>query len=180
MLGASNPHPHGQIWASEFVPNEAVVEVEHQRRHRETHGSQLLVEYAEQEVGRGDRLVTANDHWVVVVPYWAYWPTRPSCFLAAPWPRSPGCRRRVRCARRHPAGDVACLRPTVRDAVSLLLRVDTAPGGPEGSWQLHAHYYPPLLRSAEVAKIPASYELLANLQRDITPEAAAAALRAVR
>ena len=180
MSGASNPHPHGQIWASEFMPNEAVVELEHQRRHRATHGSRLLVEYAEEEVGRRDRLVTFNEHWVVVVPHWAYWPYET---LVLP---------------RRPVASLAGLLDDECDALTDILPTmlrafdrlfatpfpycsgwHTAPRGHEDSWQLHAHYYPPLLRSAEIGKIPASYELLSNLQRDLTPEVAAAGLRAV-
>jgi len=180
MSGASNPHPHGQIWASEFVPNEAVVEVEHQRRHRATHGSRLLVEYAEQEVGRGDRLVTANEHWIVVVPYWAYWP-----YETLVLPRRPVASLAGLIDDECDA--LADILPTMLRAFDRLFATPfpycsgwhTAPRGHEDSWQLHAHYYPPLLRSAEIGKIPASYELLSNLQRDLTPEVAAAGLRAV-
>ena len=179
MSGASNPHPHGQIWASEFLPNEAVLELEHQRRYRATHGRRLLVEYAEQEVARNERVVVMNDHWVVVVPYWAYWP-----FETLVLPRRP----------------VASLVNLVDDECEALAEIlpmmlrsfdrlfdtpfpycsgwHTAPRGHGDAWQLHAHYYPPLLRSADVAKIPASYELLANLQRDLTAEEAAGRLRA--
>jgi UDPglucose--hexose-1-phosphate uridylyltransferase len=180
ISGASNPHPHGQIWASEFLPNEALVEVDHQRRHRATHGSRLLVEYAEQEVARAERLVAVNEHWVVVVPHWAYWPYET---LVLP---------------RRPVASLAGLTGDecegLADILPIMLRAfdrlfatpfpycsgwHTAPRGHEDSWQLHAHYYPPLLRSAEIAKIPASYELLSNLQRDVTPEVAAAGLRAM-
>ncbi len=180
ISGASNPHPHGQIWASEFLPNEAVVELDHQRRHRATHGSQLLLEYAEQEIERADRLVAVNEHWVVVVPHWAYWPYET---LVLP-------RRAV--ASLTGLTDAECealseILPTMLRAFDRLFATPfpyssgwhNAPRGHELSWQLHAHYYPPLLRSAEIAKIPASYELLSNLQRDLTPEAAAAGLRAV-
>jgi UDPglucose--hexose-1-phosphate uridylyltransferase len=180
MSGASNPHPHGQIWASEFVPNEAVVELDHQRRHRATHGSRLLVEYAEQEIERQDRLVAVNDHWVVVVPHWAYWP-----YETLVLPRRP-------VATLTGLGDDECealaeILPTMLRAFDRLFATPfpycsgwhSAPRGHDDSWQLHAHYYPPLLRSAEIAKIPASYELLSNLQRDLTPEVAAARLRNV-
>jgi UDPglucose--hexose-1-phosphate uridylyltransferase len=180
ISGASNPHPHGQIWASEFLPNEAVVELDHQRRHRATHGSQLLLQYAEQEIERADRLVAINEHWVVVVPHWAYWPYET---LVLP-------RRAV--ASLAGLTDAECealteILPTMLRAFDRLFATPfpycsgwhNAPRGHGDSWQLHAHYYPPLLRSAEIAKIPASYELLSNLQRDLTPEAAAAGLRAV-
>lgn len=180
ISGASNPHPHGQIWASEFLPNEAVVELDHQRRHRATSGTRLLVEYAEQEVGRRERLVAVNDHWVVVVPHWAYWP-----YETLVLPRRPVSTLTGLVDDECEA--LAEILPAMLQAFDRLFDTPfpycsgwhTAPRGHDDAWQLHAHYYPPLLRSAEIAKIPASYELLANLQRDITPEVAAAQLRAV-
>jgi len=180
MSGASNPHPHGQIWASEFVPNEANIELEHQRRHRATHGARLLVEYAEQEVHRAERIVAINDHWLVVVPHWAYWP-----FETLVLPRRPVATLGGLTGDECDA--LAAILPVMLGAFDRLFETPfpycsgwhTAPRGHQDSWQLHAHYYPPLLRSADIAKIPASYELLSNLQRDLTPETAAARLRAV-
>jgi UDPglucose--hexose-1-phosphate uridylyltransferase len=135
ISGASNPHPHGQIWASDFLPDEAVKELATQRRYRATHGRELLVDYVVRELEMADRVVVANESWVVVVPYWAYWP-----YETMVLPRRP---------------------------VSSLIELDAT------EYEALA----PLLRSADVAKIPASYELLANLQRDLTPEAAAGHLR---
>jgi UDPglucose--hexose-1-phosphate uridylyltransferase len=178
ISGASNPHPHGQIWASEFLPDEAVKELTAQRRHHASHGTRLLVDYVQREIELGDRLVTANESWVVVVPYWAYWPYET---LVVP---------------RRPVAALTDLEPDECDGLATILQTmlqafdalfDTpfpycsgwhgAPRGEAAAWQLHAHFYPPLLRSADVAKIPASYELLANLQRDLTPEVAASQLR---
>ncbi|NND74452.1 MAG: UDP-glucose--hexose-1-phosphate uridylyltransferase [Ilumatobacter sp.] len=180
ISGSSNPHPHGQIWASKFLPNEVVVELDAQRRYRAEHGSKLLVDYAEQEVDSGERVIVQNDHWLIAVPFWAYWPYET---IVLP---------------RRPIGSLLDLTTdeteALADGLRTMLRAydrlfntpfpycsgwHTAPRGEHGSWQLHAHYYPPLLRSADVAKIPASYELLANLQRDLTPETAAANLRDV-
>jgi UDPglucose--hexose-1-phosphate uridylyltransferase len=180
ISGASNPHPHGQIWASEFLPNEAAVELDRQRRHHAQHGTRLLVEYAEQEVARSERLVAVNDHWVIVVPYWAYWP-----FETLVLPRRPVATLTALTSDECDA--LAEILPTMLRAFDRVFDTPfpycsgwhSAPRGRDDAWQLHAHYFPPLLRSAEVAKIPASYELLANLQRDLTPEAAAAALRNV-
>ncbi len=180
ISGASNPHPHGQIWASSFLPNEAVLELEHQRRHRATHGSRLLVEYAEQEVARNERVVAVNDHWVVVVPYWAYWP-----FETLVLPRRPV--DSLAGLVDDECESLAEILPTMLRGFDRLFNAPfpycsgwhNAPRVHEDSWQLHAHYFPPLLRSADVAKIPASYELLANLQRDLTAEEAASRLRAV-
>lgn len=180
ISGASNPHPHGQIWASSFLPDEAVKELAAQQDHFDRNDSHLLVDYVEREIELAERVVIANDHWAVVVPYWAYWPYET---LVLP--------------RRH----VACLTDltnaeceSLGDALRLMLAsfddlFDSefpycsgwhgAPASDRGTWQLHAHYYPPLLRSADIAKIPASYELLANRQRDLTPEFAAERLRTV-
>lgn len=181
ICGASNPHPHGQIWASTFLPDEIVQEMGHQRAHLEQRGRPMLLDYVEHELELGERIVASNDEWAVVVPYWAYWP-----FETLVLPR----RRLARLDDVDAAG-----RESLADLLRTMLRgfdalFDTpfpycsgwhsAPDEPDAvGWQLHAHYYPPLLRSADVAKIPASYELLANLQRDITPEVAAAELRAV-
>jgi UDPglucose--hexose-1-phosphate uridylyltransferase len=180
ISGASNPHPHGQIWASNFLPDEAAQEMGSQRNYLEGHGRPMLLDYVEREVQLGERIVTSNDDWVVLVPYWAYWPFET---LVLP-------RRRL-----ERLDDVTTSeRESLAEVLQVMLRAfdalfatpfpycsgwHSAPDTPMAAgWQLHAHYYPPLLRSADVAKIPASYELLANLQRDITPEAAAAALRA--
>lgn len=187
LVGASNPHPHGQVWASDFLPNEALREDAQQRAYFERHGSPLLLDYAAREAASGERVVAENAHWLVVVPYWAYWPYETLVLPKRPVQRLPDL-----------TGDE-------RDALAevlktMLVRLDNlfetsfpycsgwhgAPTGGEagvtengGHWQLHAHYYPPLLRSASVQKFVASYELLAEAQRDLTPEGAAARLRAL-
>jgi len=178
-MGCSNPHPHGQIWAGDFLPNEARREDETQLAYWKTRGAALLQDYARRESG-GPRVVVENDHWLAVAPYWAVWP-----FETLLLPR--------RDARR-----LDDLGPAARDALAealsgLLIRYDNlfncsfpysmgwhgAPyGGPAGEhWTLHAHFYPPLLRSATVKKFMVGYELLAEAQRDLTPEQAADRLR---
>ncbi len=181
ISGASNPHPHGQIWASTFLPNEIERELDRQANYFDAHDRPMLLDYVERELDLGERIVTANDDWVVLVPYWAYWP-----FETLVLPRRPLAR----------LDDVdAGERASLAAALQAMLRAfdalfdtqfpycsgwHTAPTGTDATgWQLHAHYYPPLLRSAEVAKIPASYELLASVQRDLTPEVAASRLRDV-
>ena len=183
LVGASNPHPHGQVWASDFLPNEALREDAQQRSYFERHGSPLLFDYAAREAALGERVVAENVHWLVVVPYWAYWPYET---LVLP--------------KRH-VTRLPDLTDAERDALAevlktMLVRLDNLfetsfpycsgwHGAPTGDvedaehWQLHAHYYPPLLRSASVQKFVASYELLAEAQRDLTPEGAAARLRAL-
>jgi UDPglucose--hexose-1-phosphate uridylyltransferase len=183
IVGASNPHPHGQIWASDFLPNEALAEDREQRRYFGRHGSPLLLDYAQGEAERGERIVVENEHWLVVVPYWAYWP-----FETLVLPKRQVLR-------------LPDLTGPERDALAdilkgMLVRFDNlfqtsfpycsgwhgAPTGGDsdvGYWQLHAHYYPPLLRSASVQKFVASYEWLAEAQRDLSPEGAAERLRAL-
>ncbi len=180
ISGASNPHPHGQIWASNFLPNEATSEIDAQAAYVERHGSSMLVDYAAREAASGERTIVENEHWIVVVPYWAYWPYET---MVIP---------------RRPRRSLLDLDDADREALAAVLQVmlsgfdrlfntafpycsgwHNAPTSGVTDFQLHAHYYPPLLRSADVAKIPASYELLANLQRDLTPESAAHNLRTV-
>ena len=180
ISGSSNPHPHGQIWASNFLPDEVVSELAHQRAYRAEHGRHLLLDYVESELEQRDRIVISNEHWVVAVPYWAYWPYET---IVLP-------RRRISSLVDLTIDESEALAETLKTMLSGFDRLfntafpycsgwHTAPRGMANTSQLHAHYYPPLLRSADVAKIPASYELLANLQRDLTPEMAAANLRDV-
>lgn len=181
-MGASNPHPHGQVWASDFLPNEAAREDRNQSYYFDTYGDVLLVEYAKDEIERGERVVVSNEEWVVVVPYWAVWP-----FETLVLPR--------RHTLRLPDLDDA-QRDGLADALKrLTTRYDNlfevsfpysmgwhgAPTmhGDYRHWQLHAHFYPPLLRSANVRKFMVGYEMLAESQRDLTPEQAAARLQAV-
>lgn len=180
ISGASNPHPHGQIWASTFLPNEAVVELDRQRRHLANSGNPMLVEYIEREIELDERIVVRNEHWAVVVPWWAYWP-----FETLLVPRRPVAS--LTSLTSDECDALAAILPAMLGAFDRLFATPfpycsgwhDAPRGHHDAWQLHGHWYPPLLRSAEVAKIPASYELLANLQRDLTPEEAARRLRAV-
>ncbi len=179
-MGASNPHPHGQIWAGSALPRDAAREDASQRRHHASTGHRLLLDYVDQEIG-GPRSVIEDPDWLVVVPFWASWPFE------------------TMVVAREPVGRLAELTDGARDRlaqtlVALLRRYDglfdtpfpysmgwhQAPfdGGPHDHWQLHAHFYPPLLRSATIRKFMVGYELLAETQRDITPEDAAARLRA--
>jgi UDPglucose--hexose-1-phosphate uridylyltransferase len=174
-MGSSNPHPHGQIWAGSRLPNEPAKEDRAQRRYWTEHGRALLLDYTNLEAAEQTRIVVANEHWLVVVPYWAVWP-----FETLLLPR--------RHVLRLP--DLADIE---RDALAailqkLLIRYDNLfetpfpysmgwHGAPFAAdidhWQLHAHFYPPLLRSATVKKFLVGYEMLAEVQRDITAEQAA-------
>jgi UDPglucose--hexose-1-phosphate uridylyltransferase len=181
-MGASNPHPHGQIWAGTALPSEIAREDASQRRHLAAAGRRLLLDVAEQEA-EGPRVVERSDGWLAVVPFWAVWP-----FETLILPRRPA--RRLTDLDDGARDDLAAL------LIRLLARCDGLFGvpfpysmgwhgapfgdGPDDHWQLHAHVYPPLLRSATVRKFMVGYELLAEAQRDITPEEAAERLRAVR
>lgn len=180
-MGCSNPHPHGQVWAGGFLPHLASLEDDGQRRHLEAGGAApLLVEYARLEAELGERVVEQNGEWLCVAPYWATWPFE---LLLMP-------KRHV---RRLPE-----LQPAERDSLATILkrvltRYDNlfetsfpysmgwhgAPtdAGAYPHWQLHAHFHPPLLRSATVRKFMVGYEMLAEPQRDITAEQAARRLR---
>lgn len=178
LMGASNPHPHGQIWACASLPGEASREDRQQRAHHERTGSSLLLDYVDQEAG-GPRMVVATDEWLVVIPFWASWP-----YETLVVPRRP--------THRLPELDPARRAELAGVLKRLLQRYDSlfdqpfpysmgwhqAPFGldPIEPWQLHAHFYPPLLR-AGVRKFMVGFELLAETQRDLTPEAAAATLR---
>ena len=191
VMGCSNPHPHGQIWASGHLPNEAVHEDRQQRAWlaQTTDGVPLLLDYARREAAAGERVVVRTAHWLAVVPFWAVWPFET---LLLP----------LFAVQRLPELD-----DTQRDDLARALRELTTRydnlfecsfpysmgwhGAPFGSkdgggdsagawphWQLHAHFYPPLLRSATVRKFMVGYEMLAEAQRDLTPEQAAERLRA--
>jgi UDPglucose--hexose-1-phosphate uridylyltransferase len=181
LMGASNPHPHGQVWAGSALPNEPTKEDQNLSAYLAERGVPLLVEYGELEKHAGERLVIENDDWLVVVPYWAVWP-----FETMLLPR-----RHVLRLPDLTDGERNSLAHLLR---RLLTRYDNLfeisfpysmgwHGAPtaEGNyahWQLHAHYYPPLLRSATVRKFIVGYELLAEVQRDMTAEQAAERLRA--
>ncbi|MGO8753095.1 MAG: UDP-glucose--hexose-1-phosphate uridylyltransferase [Thermoguttaceae bacterium] len=180
VMGCSNPHPHGQVWACDCLPNEPAKEQRQQESYQREHGAVLLVDYLEAELAQADRVVVEDEHWVAVVPYWATWPFET---LLMP--------------RRHVAQfpDLADAERSnlARVLKRLLTRFDNLfetsfpysmgwHGAPMGStdassWQLHAHFYPPLLRSAIVKKFMVGYEMLAEAQRDLTPEQAARRLR---
>lgn len=182
VMGCSNPHPHGQIWAGNFLPNEAATEDASQKAYHQKHGSPLLLDYSQKEITAGLRVVVQNQHWLAVVPFWAVWPYE---ILLLP----------LRHVRKLPElTDIE--KASLADVLSaLLIRYDNlfetsfpysmgwhgAPYGDDNDshWQLHAHFYPPLLRSATVKKFLVGYEMLAEAQRDLTPEYAADRLRSL-
>lgn len=181
MMGCSNPHPHGQIWATAHLPQEIAAEDASQRDYLAAHGRPMLLDLAAREAD-GERVVEINDDWLAIVPFWAAWP-----FETLLLPRF--------AVQRMPQ-----LTGAQRDSLAAILRALTTRydnlfatsfpysmgwhGAPfvaraSDHWQLHAHFYPPLLRSASVRKFMVGYEMLAEPQRDLTPERAAEMLRSV-
>ena len=180
MMGASNPHPHGQIWATRSLPNEAMFELASQAAYLEEHGRSMLPAYLELELAHGERMVLENDDFVAVVPYWAVWP-----FETLVLPRRPVARlQQLGDASRTALADILKRLTSSYDRVfdvsfpySMGFHGAPADTLPHPEWQLHAHFYPPLLRSATIRKFMVGFELLASPQRDITPETAAEILR---
>jgi UDPglucose--hexose-1-phosphate uridylyltransferase len=180
VMGCSNPHPHGQVWASSSLPDEPAAEDRQQKVYFQRHQSPLLLDVMQAELRSGSRMVVQNDEWLVIVPFWAIWPFET---LLVP-------RRHV---LRLPDLSDAERNGLANIMSRLLIRYDNlfetsfpysmgwhgAPTdeGDYSHWQLHAHFYPPLLRSATVKKFMVGYELLAEAQRDLTPEQAAQRLR---
>lgn len=183
MMGASNPHPHCQIWATGSIPQAPAREWHAQSEYFKSHASCLLCDYAQLEQKIESRLVSGNDAFVAVVPFWAVWPYEI-----------------LLCSRRHfsafsdlTAAEITQLSALLKTIVSTYDRVFDAPfpysmgfhqapgdGDAHPEWHFHAHFYPPLLRSATVRKFMVGFEMLGTPQRDITPEAAAETLRSVQ
>ncbi len=179
-MGCSNPHPHGQIWASAHLPVEPEKEQQQQHHYRQVHGRCLLCDYLAQELRAGERIVSANQHFVALVPFWACWPFEtmvlPRRHLGA-LPALAGEERLALAEIIH--GLTARYDNLFTTAFPYSMGWHQAPtdAQPHEEWHLHAHYYPPLLRSATVKKFMVGFELLGNPQRDITPETAADRLR---
>ena len=181
-MGCSNPHPHGQIWANSFLPNEAEREDRLQRTYLEQQGSPMLVDYVQRELADGSRTVVETEHWLAVVPYWAAWP-----FETLLLPKAHV--KRITDLSEAQRSDLALALKQLTSRYDNLFQCSFpysmgwhgAPftAGDHEHWQLHAHFYPPLLRSATVRKFMVGYELLAETQRDLTAEQAAERLRAV-
>jgi len=181
MMGSSQPHPHGQIWASDFVPTAVATRDRHLQHYFAENRSNLLIDYLQRELQLDERIVVNSEHWTALVPYWAAWP-----FETMLLPK----RHVPRFAYLH-EDEKQDLAVTLKE---LLTRYDNlfecafpysmgwhyAPfNAATDHWQLNAVFYPPLLRSASVRKFMVGYEMLAETQRDLTPEQAAQQLREV-
>jgi len=186
IMGCSNPHPHGQIWASNQIPNEAVKEEHQQKKYFKVHQRPLLLDYLAREFEKEKRIISENEDWVVLVPYWAVWPYEVMLMPRRHISRLP----EITAEEKTSLAEISKLFLTKYDnlfktSFPYSMGWHNAPNvvgenygeEPENYWQLHAHYYPPLLRSAKVKKFLVGYEMLAEAQRDITAEQAAKTLR---
>ncbi|HLG39133.1 MAG TPA: UDP-glucose--hexose-1-phosphate uridylyltransferase [Chitinophagaceae bacterium] len=180
IMGCSNPHPHCQIWAGDFIPNEIYKENTQQQKYFQEKGTVLLIDYWKQEQKKKDRVVVENDSWIITVPFWAVWPFE---ILLLP--------------KNHLTNLALLSTMDIKQLAEIMKKLLTAydklfdtsmpysmgwhfapfSGQKNDHWQVHAHYYPPLLRSATVKKFMVGYEMLAEPQRDITPEQAAIKLK---
>lgn len=181
LMGASNPHPHCQIWANATLPNLPAREDESLRAYHAEKHSCLLCDYLQLELQRNERIVCQNDALAVVVPFWAVWPFETLVLTK----RHIASLDQLNEAERDLLGDTL-RRITIRYdnlfetafPYSMGFHQRPTDGQPHAAWHLHAHYFPPLLRSATVRKFMVGYELLASPQRDLTPESAASRLLA--
>ena len=181
IMGCSNPHPHGQVWASRHMPNELSAENATQGAYFAKHGRPMLSDYLVKELALKERIVFENDHFAALVPFWAVWP-----FETMLLPK-----RAIAGFDQIEPREVAALAAALSE---MTIRYDNlfetsfpysmgfhqrpTDGHAHPEWTLHAHFYPPLLRSASVKKFMVGFEMLGTPQRDITPEAAAERLRA--
>ena len=180
MMGASNPHPHCQIWASESVPNEPAKELRSQVEYRGKHGTCLLCDYLSLERAGGERVVCENEFFTALVPFWAVYPFEVMIVCTAHRGSIGEFDERERIA----FADILKRVTTRYDNLfltpfpySMGFHQKPTDGGEHDAVHFHAHFYPPLLRSATVRKFLVGFEILGSPQRDITPESAAARLR---
>jgi UDPglucose--hexose-1-phosphate uridylyltransferase len=182
VMGCSNPHPHGQIWASSSLPLELSKETTERKKYFDKHGKSLLSNYLELELKHKERIVVENEHFVALVPFWAVWPYETMIV-----------------SKRHIQTITQFTEEEKKAFASILKKLTTkydnlfnasfpysagmhqmpVNDGEHEEWHWHMHFYPPLLRSATVKKFMVGYEMLANPQRNITPEMAATTLQGV-
>lgn len=184
MMGCSNPHPHCQIWASDFIPNIPRIKDQNQKEYYEKYKRPLLQDYTKKELEKGERVVYENQEWVVVVPYWATWPFETMVLPKRQIERFVDCNE-------EQIGSLAEALQVLVSKYDNLFKCSFPysmgwHGAPTGAlwnvaqphWTFHGIYCPPLLRSASIKKFMVGYELLAQSQRDLTAEKAAELLRA--
>ncbi|MCW4468561.1 UDP-glucose--hexose-1-phosphate uridylyltransferase [Flavobacterium sp. MFBS3-15] len=180
VMGCSNPHPHGQIWAQSSLPTNVEKTQANLKSYYDKNGTSLLADYLAEELNRRERIISENEHFAVLVPFWATWPYETLII-----------------SKRH-FGNITQMTADERTAFAAILKTITVKydnlfetsfpyssgihqtptdGQDHPEWHFHMHFYPPLLRSATVKKFMVGYEMMAEAQRDISPEKSAAVLR---
>lgn len=173
IMGCSNPHPHGQIWAQETIPLEPRKELKQQSTYYKKHGRTLLGDYLDHELEAGERIVAENDDFVVLVPFWAFWPFETIIISKRPF----GGFEEMTGQEKSSLADIISIITTKYDNVfnisfpySAGFHPSPTDGKDHPEWHFHMHFYPPLLRSSTIKKFRVGYEMLANSQRDVTAE----------
>lgn len=182
MMGCSNPHPHGQIWATDFVPVNPRASYDSQNEYFEKNDASLIVDYVEYEQRAGERLIFENSHWVAVVPFWAEWPFE---VMVAP-------RRAIESLSDLRDDESRSWAETIKAVTakydnlfrtsfpySMGIYQNPRDGSDRRGTCIYQSFLPPLLRSATVRKYMVGFEMISESQRDITPESAAGTLRAL-
>lgn len=180
LMGCSNPHPHSQIWSQSQIPNEIEKELVSQYDYFNANDHLLLLDYLGEEQKRAERIVAANEYFTALVPYWAVWPFEILITAHRAVPSLPALTRVERRALAEIFQQVTCRYDNLFEiSFPYSMGFHQAPNdsADHPEWVLHAHFYPPLLRSATVRKFMVGYEMLGMPQRDITPETAATRLR---
>jgi len=180
VMGCSNPHPHGQIWAQTQLPTLVQKEEDNQRAFFAETGKSLLLDYAEKEIVKAERVVVSNEHWVVVVPFWAAWPFETLLLPRFSCARITDLNEEQQISLGNILRDIAARYDNLFEcSFPYSMGWHGAPfdATETAHWQLHAHFFPPLLRSASVRKFMVGYEMMAEPQRDLSPEQAADRLR---
>ena len=180
IMGCSNPHPHGQIWAQSSVPVEVNKESIQQKKYFDLHGNSLLGDYLQTEIEQQERIVAENDSFAVLVPFWATWPYETMIISKR---QVTGILEFTETEKDHLADIIRKITTRYDNLFETSFPysagIHQAPvnEGEHPEWHWHIHFYPPLLRSATVKKFMVGYEMMANPQRDITPEWAAEQLK---
>lgn len=182
MMGCSNPHPHGQVWAQAHLPTQAQKKYDNFTRYYQQHQRALLLDYVEREMAAGERVVRSNQLWAAIVPYWAAWPFE---IILLPRFEVQSLAQLDAMAQEALADIIGqitiCYDNLFATSFPYSMGWHSAPsdGQVHPEWGLHAHFFPPLLRSSSVKKFMVGYEMMAEAQRDLTPEQAAERLQAL-
>jgi len=182
MMGCSNPHPHGQVWAQQHLPSDPAKKLTQLGEYYSTYSRPLLLDYARQEVEKQERVVCQNNHWVVVVPYWAAWPFETLLLPLFDVQSLDSISDQQTESLAEIIGEITTRYDNLFEtSFPYSMGWHSAPFDNQAhpEWTLHAHFFPPLLRSASVRKFMVGYEMMAEAQRDLTPEQAADRLKAL-